>query len=73
VSLEARTVPALSIGRKIGPASIPAASSHPRSARAGQATSPRAMAMVTPSPSCAPDRHQQAGVSFGDVGHVEGD
>jgi hypothetical protein len=50
VSLPAATVPALLIGRKIGPVSIPAASSHSRSARAGQATSPRAIAMVAPSP-----------------------
>jgi hypothetical protein len=48
VSLVVRTVPPLSIGRKIGPDSIPAASNHARNALAGQATSPLAMAMVVP-------------------------
>jgi len=48
VSLSPDTVPALLMSLKIGPASMPAASSHARRARAGHATSPRAMAMVTP-------------------------
>src|ERR1700681_98891 len=48
VSREARTVPALSIGRKIAPALISAASSDSRSALTGQAMSPRAMAIVSP-------------------------
>jgi hypothetical protein len=37
VSLVVRTVPPLSIGRKIGPDSIPPASHHSRNALAGQA------------------------------------
>src|SRR6202034_2817392 len=48
VRREARTAPALPIGRKIGPAVIAAASSHARSAMTGQATSPRGIAMVRP-------------------------
>src|SRR5260370_42589279 len=48
---EARTVPALSIGRKIGPASIAAASNHARSALTGQATPPPGIAMLRPSAS----------------------
>jgi hypothetical protein len=48
IGLEARTVPPLSIGRKIAPASIPAASIHSRRALAGKATSPRAIAIVAP-------------------------
>ena len=46
-----RTVPALLIGRNTGPLDMPAASSHAARALTGQATSPRAMAMVWPSPS----------------------
>ena len=43
---------ALLIGRNTGPASMPAASSHSRTAFTGQAAEdPRAMAMVTPSAS----------------------
>src|SRR5882672_4747949 len=50
VSLESRTVSALSTGRKIGPAAMPAASNHSRSALTGQAMSPRAIAIITNSP-----------------------
>ena len=51
VSCSAATVHALLMGLNIGPALIPAASSHSRRALAGHATSPRAIAMVAPSPS----------------------